>query len=385
MQKRANETDLLRLKLAELDQIFQVSLDLLKKARDPDQLLDALLAEYMRRFAEIPGTRLLPDLSAYPDETHREKVRALMLYAEVASLLKENADYQADLREKNRHLAAISQKQKQTNRQLKALNAHYLNMLGFVSHELRSPLISILGFAELLEEGYLGELNFDQLNSVQIIIRVTRNLIDMIRNYLDLAKIESGALRMSWQRVLLQKDIVQPLIKELAGQLINRNMQIEQTNKGNTPDCEIEGDPELLKIAFRNLFSNAIKYGRPRSTISFTLLNLDKTFYFSLVNEGKGVPKNKIGKLFQKFTQAMHTDPELQRGTGLGLFNTRCIIRAHGGKVWAESEENKWFKVCVVLPRKVKKKPKTVKIVSRAARYDAQPWELDARSSETEN
>ena len=359
-EKNKNKLDL---KVAELDQIYELSLELLKKSQDPDRLLDALLDEYIRRFSELSGMDLLRDVENYPDEKSREKMRSLIMFSKQAELIKENADYQAKLKERNRELAQLTQKLRRANQELKRLNSHYLNMLGFVSHELRSPLISILGFAELLEEGILGELNVEQQNSVQVIIRVTRNLIDMIRNYLDLAQIEGGEPAIEWQNVNLYHEIIMPVINELEGHLLAKKMKVVAENDESViAQYQVEGDSGLLKIAFTNILSNAIKYGRAQTDIVYQILDLDNKYVISITNEGEGVPEDKLEKIFNKFSQMVHYHPDQPRGTGLGLFNTKCIIRAHGGKIWAESEVGKWFRINITLPKHPRKKPRYVKL-----------------------
>ncbi len=354
------ERERLRLKLAELDQIYSLSLELLKKSQDPDELLDALLDEYIRRFSEIPGMNFSEDLNEFPDDERREKAKALILFAQQAALLKENADYQARLKEQNRKLANLTRKLKKTNEELHRLNSHYLNMLSFVSHELRSPLISVLGFAELLEEGLLGDMNAEQRNSIQIIIRVTRNLIDMIRNYLDLAKIENGELRIHWQQIEVYHEIMLPVMKELEGHLLAKEMKIVPAPESQVQHVLLQGDPALLRVVFVNLFGNAIKYGKTRTEIQYRIEDHGDRFQFSIKNYGKGVPKEKLNTIFEKFSQTAQYNPDLPRGTGLGLFNTKCIVEAHGGKIWAESEFGEWFRVNLTLPKKPKRKKRAV-------------------------
>ncbi len=356
----------LKLKLAELDQIYSLSLELLKKSQDPEQLLDALLDEYIRRFSEIPGLNLSDNLDDLADDERREKAQALILFAQQAALLKENADYQARLKEQNRKLANLTRKLKKTNEELQRLNSHYLNMLSFVSHELRSPLISVLGFAELLEEGLLGDLNSEQRNSIQIIIRVTRNLIEMIRNYLDLAKIENGELRIHWQQIEVYHEILLPVMKELEGHALAKDMKIVPEPDSRVEHVLLQADPALLRIVFVNLFGNAIKYGKARTKIQYRIEDRGDHFLFAIKNYGKGVPKEKLNHIFEKFSQAPQYHPDVPRGTGLGLFNTKCIVEAHGGKIWADSEFGQWFQVFMTLPKEPRRKPRAVKMQKAA-------------------
>ncbi len=360
--KARQEKDFAAVQLDEFKKLFETSLKLVQQARRPEEVFDKLLAEYERRFIEIPEVRLTNDADL--DEASRAKIQALMLFARLAESLKENADVQLQLKQRSEKLDRLMQRLRKTNRELRRLNAHYLDMMGFVSHELRSPLISILGFAELLDEGYLGELNMEQQNSVQIIMRVTSNLIDMIKNYLDLAKIENGELAVNWMPIDLHTDVIKPTITQLESQLFTRGMQIETRNERIPENIIVEGDPDLLKVVFMNIFSNAIKYGRPDTTIYYHVLDVLDRFYFSITNEGEGVSPEHIEKIFNKFTQGEYHDPDAPRGTGLGLYNTRCIVEAHGGTIWAESEQGNWFKICFTLPKKQERRTGQVKIKS---------------------
>ncbi len=361
-EKSQGRDEFAEVQLDEFKKLFETSLKLVQQARRPEEMFDRLLEEYERRFIEIPEVRLTG--TPEPDARTRAKIQALMLFARFAESLKDNADFQLKLKERSDKLDRLMQRLRKTNRELRKLNAHYLDMMGFVSHELRSPLISILGFAELLDEGYLGELNMEQQNSVQIIMRVTSNLIDMIKNYLDLARIENGELTVNWMPVDLHSDVIMPTITQLESQLFTRDMQIETRNERIPRDIVVEGDPDLLKVVFMNVFSNAIKYGREHTTIYYHVLDVLDRFYFSVTNEGEGVSPDHLDKIFDKFTQGEYHDPDAPRGTGLGLYNTRCIVEAHGGTIWAESEQGKWFKICFTLPKKQGRNPGQVKIKS---------------------
>lgn len=286
------------------------------------------------------------------------------MYSQLAEVLRDNAEMQLQLKSRNKELDNLYQQMSENNQELRRLNEYYLNMLGFVSHELRSPLVSILGFSELLEDGYLGELNVEQSNAVQVITRVSRNLIEMIRNYLDLSKIENGELVLQWQEIEVGNDLLQPVFSELSSQLSLNDMKIVHKDQDAITNINIIGDIDLLKVVFSNVFSNAIKYGKPHSEIDLNVNETDSGFVFSVRNIGRGIPSDKIEAIFDKFSQGINKDPSLPRGTGLGLYNTKCILEAHEGKIWAESEEKKWFEVNFFLPRKPNQEKVRVEMAS---------------------
>ncbi len=349
--KKVTEKELLQTRLEELCRLYNVSLDLIERTTTRDELVDRILEEYVLRFEEIPGTDLAEQRRP-ADLYEKEKIRSLLMFATQAVGLKEKADVYEQLRTSHQDLQRVTRELREANQKLEALNRHYLNMLGFVSHELRSPLISILGFAELLQEGMLGSLNAEQENAIGIITRVSRELIAMVRNYLDLAKIECGDLRLTQTPVDLLSEVVEPVAVEMQDQMARREMRLVKRPEGKPPRVEMVADRELLKIVFVNLLSNAIKYGKEGTEIILELCEESDQVHISITNEGTGVPENQLGKIFEKFTRAADPDTETARGAGLGLFNTKWIIEVHGGQIWAESKYGEWFRVRFVLPKK---------------------------------
>ena len=112
----------------------------------------------------------------------------------------------------------------------------------------------------------------------------------------------------------------------------------------------IKADPVLLKIACRNLISNAIKYGRSNGKIRIGFVREEKNFRFEVWNDGNGLSPDKTARLFGKFVR-FNQETDTSRSAGLGLFITREIITKHGGKIWVESEEGKWINFLFTLPK----------------------------------
>jgi signal transduction histidine kinase len=350
---RPNEVDPaeeLRIRLEELCRNFNVSLDLIPKAVSPEQFVDRVLDEYISRFEEIPGEDVLSLHEGKGGLPQREKLRSLLMFSTQAVLLHENARVYKQLEEAYRELQAKTDELTQANEELRRLNAQYLNMLGFVSHELRSPLVSILGFAELLDEGILGDLTKEQREAVQIIARVSRKLIEMTRNYLDLAKIENGRMPLHRSPVNLESDVIRPLVNELEEQLRGRRMRIEREEGSLEETPDLWADPELMGIVVQNLFSNAIRYGREGTAIRYSVRDEGEQYRITVFNEGEGVRPEQLGSIFGKFVDIPKKETK-ERGSGLGLYNTRCIVESHGGRIWAESEYGRYFAVHFTLPK----------------------------------
>ncbi len=336
------------LQIKELFRNYNISTELIRKTTNMEELLDLILKEYVDRFDEIPGVDLVNVDKMNDQWPIREKLRSLIMFASQAVLLKENAEIFRELDRTNKKLSNKTRALEEKNKQLKQMNRQYLNMLGFVSHELRSPLISILGFAELLDEGMLGALNEEQRKAIQVIIRSSSTLIDMIKNYLDLAKIEQGEMQIEKKMTNIYEDILSLILEEMEEQFQKRNLTVYV--EGNIQDASIACDPGLIRIVLNNLLSNAAKYSHEGGEVRIRFERKDNEIEISVYNTGAGLPKKDLKKLFQKFTQLdSHPKTEI-RSSGLGLYNAKYIIEKHGGKIWAESEPGKWFAVHFTLP-----------------------------------
>ena len=233
---------------------------------------------------------------------------------------------------------------------LKDLNTHYLEVLGFATHEIKQPLGILKGYLIMLRDKTIGPLSTDkQKQAVDSMLRSTNRLIDMSDKYLRLSKIETGELEITKKRFGLFQEVINPLIRRETMNANEKRMKITIENKKAFEMVEIEADPLLLDVVYTNLVSNAIKYGREGGEISLGFKENEKGFSFNVRNEGEGIPQNKLETVFEKFMRLDEKSP--LRGSGLGLYNTREVIVRHGGKIWAESEQGKWVKFIFTLPK----------------------------------
>jgi signal transduction histidine kinase len=234
--------------------------------------------------------------------------------------------------------------------QLSTANAAYMEVLGFVSHELKNPLGSIVMDGNLLTQGYLGELNEKQHQKIGKMIGKSKYLLSLIREYLDLSRIESGELEAHPRSdVHLLKDVIEPSLDLIQVQIEDRKMQLEQEITGE--HLTVMVDPELLVIVMVNLLGNAAKYGSEGGQIKLGIEAEQSGLRVSVWNEGPGFPPEAKDKLFRKFSRVR--DPELmkRKGTGVGLYTVWQIIRLHGGGVLADSEYGKWAEFRFEIPQ----------------------------------
>ncbi len=220
-----------------------------------------------------------------------------------------------------------------TNEQLAALNKSYLDMIGFVSHELKGILGSIVMNVYSVKDGYLGELNAAQKKAIDAAARSLDHFESMVKNYLDLSRIEKGELEARKEKILFKEAILHPAIQHFEKQKQEKNMNLED----HVPSgVELAVDKSLLGIVCNNLLGNAIKYGKQGGKIVVTAQDRPDDVEFRFFNEGCPVPAEKKEHLFKRFSRLPGS--EHIKGTGLGLFIIKEIIEKHGGKVWVEPQ-----------------------------------------------
>ena len=351
---KKNKESIVNRKLEDFCRNHDLSLELINKITNKQELMDIILDEYIYRLNEIPGADISKILKENQDSEMRVKLKSLIMFASQAVVLRDQADLYHELEKKSNELACRNQQLQVSNDNLHNLNKHYLNMLSFVSHELRSPLVSILGYAELLEDEILGEFNKEQKEAISVILRVSKSLLGMIKNYLDLSKIETGQFRLKKEKWNLVEDIINPVTLDMREQFAKKCIKLVYKNQNgkNGKDCKytIYADKEMIRIVFINIFSNAVKYGDERTNIEYSILEDKKHFIVKIKNFGDGLTKDKLEKIFKKFTQFYDSSTGFQQhGAGLGLFITKNIIEHHSGSINAESKAGEWFKVIVTL------------------------------------
>ena len=170
----------------------------------------------------------------------------------------------------------------------------------------------------------------------------------MTRNYLDLSRIEKSELIPEPESIDLIKDVIEPILHEFNQAIEEKGMSVE---KDLVEGSLLIADPNLLKIVFKNLIDNALKYGKSEGLIRISSVNHDGMIDLEVWNEGQGLDQSQLDRVFDKFVK-FDQENQPSRSTGLGLFITREIIRKHGGTIRAESEEGNWIKFIVTLPEK---------------------------------
>lgn len=236
---------------------------------------------------------------------------------------------------------------KTLNEELRTTNRNYMEMLGFVSHELKNPLSSAMMSLYTVKDGYLGELTEAQEKSLDSVAQSLEYFQDMVKNYLDLSRLEKGELEAQKRRIILKSEIIEPVLEGLEQSIEEQQMRVVD----DIPqDFEVQADSDLLRIVYDNLLSNAVKYGEEGGKIELDARKRKDEVTLSVFNEGEGIAPEEMPRLFKKFSRLESPEHAQKKGTGLGLYICREIVEEHGGEIWADSEQGEWVKFSFTLP-----------------------------------
>jgi signal transduction histidine kinase len=119
-------------------------------------------------------------------------------------------------------------------------------------------------------------------------------------------------------------------------------------------DLVLNGDPNLLRVVYDNVLSNAVRYGQEGGDIVLGAQQRADEVILTVRNDGEGIPPEKMALLFKKFSRLDSSEHAGKRGTGLGLYICREIVEKHGGEMWAESQVGKWAEFVFTVPRQAK-------------------------------
>src|ERR1700723_3544538 len=214
-----------------------------------------------------------------------------------------------------------------------------------VSHELRTPLTSIRGALGLLSSGMLGEVNDKASNLLRIALSNSDRLVRLINDILDLERIQSGREPLAFRSVSLAQ-IVRQAIDGMAPVADAAGVQLIH----DTTQVEIAADPDRLLQVLTNLLSNAVKFSPSNSTISIMLRPGSTGVTLSVIDQGRGIPADKLEAIFGRFQQVDASDSRQKGGSGLGLAICRTIVLQHTGRIWAERNPIRGSTFRVFLP-----------------------------------
>lgn len=216
----------------------------------------------------------------------------------------------------------------------------YSEMLAFVAHELKSPLAGIVMDGTLLRDGYAGELSQRQTELIGRIMSKAGYLGGLVREYLDLARLEGGGLQAHLTPVDFVTAVFEPALEIVGGALEEQGSRLDRIFP--IEPVVLAADADLLRIVVINLLGNAVKYGNSGGRIEARLTVTGNTIRFEVWNEGPGFPAEERSRLFRRFSRLQKPELARRKGTGVGLYTSWRIVQLHGGSMFAQSEHGQW-------------------------------------------
>ncbi len=215
------------------------------------------------------------------------------------------------------------------------------------AHELKTPLTVLLGQAQLLERRAArdSQLSSRDQRAISIIASQVLNINQMINELLDVAHMEQGQFRIEYTPLDI-KLLVQRVVDEIQPTLSQHGLVFET----GVESLMVAGDGLRLRQVFHNLIQNAIKYSPNGGTVTVRLERNDPWGYLHVIDQGIGIPRDALPRLFQRFYRAANADAHQFRGMGVGLYVVKEIITLHGGTVEVASTEGVGSTFTVRLP-----------------------------------
>ncbi|MCX8093648.1 MAG: ATP-binding protein, partial [Candidatus Goldbacteria bacterium] len=236
-----------------------------------------------------------------------------------------------------------------TLKELERLNKIKSDFISLVSHELRTPLTSILGYTSFMLKGIAGGLNSQQKEFMESIENNANHLLKLVNELIDMSRIEKGKFSIEKQECNIV-EIIEKVINDMEPIINVKKVKIKKFYENNM--IKINCDSQKIMQVINNLIDNAIKYCSKNIEINIEVkilkdikkyqeeFNVKSGQYIliSIRDNGMGIEKENLKKIFNMFTQLENIDTRKHSGVGLGLYIAQQIIKQHDGLIWAESE-----------------------------------------------
>ena len=284
-------------------------------------------------------------ITAKEKENVRRKLVVTAKRLAVTASEKENVRRKLAVTAKN--LAITAKEIESANKELLSLDLAKDEFVSIASHQLRTPLTALKGYAGMLLDGDAGPISDKQREYLGEIKHANDRMIALITSLLNVSRVDLGVFTVEPEPVNLE-EVARSVLRELEMRIGNKKLQVALNFEKGIPLLNV--DPKITRMIFQNLLSNAVKYTPPKGNISLEIKKSDATILISVADTGCGIPKAVQSKIFTKLFRADNARTRDPEGTGLGLYIIKETIKQTGGKVWFESTENKGSTFYVSIP-----------------------------------
>ncbi|MBS1990920.1 MAG: PAS domain S-box protein [Cyanobacteria bacterium SZAS LIN-2] len=214
-----------------------------------------------------------------------------------------------------------------------------------VSHDLRSPLTTIRGILEIVSSGRVGELTERGKEMIQTADRSSMQMLALVRDLLEIEKMEAGQLELNKKEVSLS-EIFNQSVEAVSIMGHKRHVAVKAVDTSIT----VLADGDRLVQILVNLLTNAVKFSPPNSTVTLSARSINGFVEINVADQGRGIPAHLMSTIFDRFKQVRESDSKAEGGSGLGLAICKALVELHGGGISVSSEEGKGSVFTVRIP-----------------------------------
>jgi signal transduction histidine kinase len=287
---------------------------------------------------------MLITFSRVVEQVSADEQRLADLFARPIAVALQNLEWSRETR-------SLTQTRRRLEEDLRQSERHKTEFMSIISHELRTPLNAIIGYAQMLKEGFSGELNEQQSSDVQTIADSADRLLSMVEDTLDLARIDAERFPVYMDTIAFE-DVVKRAVNSVRAVADKKGLNIQMSISEDLP--AIRTDPERVRQVLMNLLSNAVKFTETGSVHVSVMAGQQGSVQINVMDTGIGFDTKSFPHLFEEFRQADTSNTRAYGGTGLGLAVSKRLVARLGGTIGVTSMTGEgstfWFSLPPEVP-----------------------------------